>query len=303
MRLIVKPLMRDESGRAMTLALVLLVVGGLILPSLLGFMSAGLTAGQVNEKKTHELYAADAGVENGIWYLQQGGDPDDGLNFTLNGKAVVVEMDELPHECYETAIYEIVSTATSADGSSTTVLADVTNIYVLIETGQVDYGEIIAGSVYASGDLFVDSEAQIQGNAIVGGDLILNECSLVGGVVCVGGDLTLNEGAEIESDLYIAGNLLMMGGGAGSWVDGTVYVMGNVEMQGQAATNQTLWSGSNLTGGVQVDKKATIMEGVHVRFLEVASGSGTYEPVYEDYYDHYCPLGFTDPEVLVWVII
>lgn len=304
MQITVKRLVRDEQGRAMMLALLLLVVGGLILTSLLGLMTAGLTAGQVYEKKTDELYAADAGVENGIWHLQQGGDPDDVLELTVNGKNVTVEMEELPHECYETAIYEITSTATSTDGSSTSVLSRVTNIYVYVETGQIDYGEIIGTSVYSAGDLFVDSDAQIQGNAIVVGDLEMNECSLVGGVVCVGGDLTLNEGAEIQSDLYVVGNMLLMGGQEGSWVDGDAYVRGNVEMQGQAALNRTLWSGSNVTGGVAVDKKATIKGDVHVRFLEVVQASGEIlGDIYEDYYDHYCPLGFSEPEILMWLIV
>jgi len=300
----VNRLVRDEKGRAMTLALLLLVLGGLILTPLLGLMSTGLAAGQVYEKKTDELYAADAGVENAIWHLQEGGDPDDVLELTVNDKAVVVEIEELPHECYEPAIYEIISTATSADGSSTAVLCHVTNIYAYVESGWLHEGEIIGTDVFAPGDLFVDNDAQIQGNAIVEGDLILNACSLIGGVVCVGGDVTLNEGAEIQSDLYVVGNMLLMGGSTGSWIDGDVYVRGDVEMQGQAACNQTLWSGSNVTGGVQIDKNATIYGDVHVRYLEVVEASGQIlGEIYEDYYDHDCPLGFAPPEILVWVIV
>jgi cytoskeletal protein CcmA (bactofilin family)/Flp pilus assembly pilin Flp len=303
MKTTVKRLIRDEKGAAMTLALLLLVLGGLVLTPLLGLMSTGLVAGQVFEKKTDELYAADAGVENAIWYLQHGGDPNDVLEFTMNGRNVTVEMEELPHACHEAAIFEITSTATSADGSSTTVLADVTNLYLFAETGQLTEGEIIATSVYAPGDLIVDNDAQIQGHAIVVGNLVLNECSLIGGVVCVGGDLTMNAQAVVESDVYVVGNLLMMGGGLGSQINGDTHVRGDVEMQGKAAINGTLWGGSSVTGGVQVDHNAQIMGDVHVRFLEVVQGSGTYGDIYEDYYDHGCPLSFAPPEILVWVII
>ena len=148
MKTIVKRIMRDEKGKAMVLALVLLVVGGLIMVPLLGFMSTGLVAGQVYEKKTAELYAADAGVENAIWHLQQGGDATDILTTALNDKDVVVTMEEIPTECYEPAIYAIISTATSADGSSTTVIAHVTNITVYYEGSKELYsGESIGGNV------------------------------------------------------------------------------------------------------------------------------------------------------------
>jgi len=52
------------------LVLILLAVGGLILAPLLGLMSTGLLAGQVYERKTDELYAADAGVEDAVWKIQ-----------------------------------------------------------------------------------------------------------------------------------------------------------------------------------------------------------------------------------------
>ncbi len=87
MKIAVKRLVRDEKGRTMLLVLVLLVVGGLILTPLLGLMTTGLASGQVYETKTHELYAADAGVEDAIWEIQNdveelpgppcgGGDPN-----------------------------------------------------------------------------------------------------------------------------------------------------------------------------------------------------------------------------------
>jgi hypothetical protein len=60
----VKRLIRDEKGQALILALILLAIGGLIITPLLGLMTTGLLTGQVYENKMHELYAADAGVED-----------------------------------------------------------------------------------------------------------------------------------------------------------------------------------------------------------------------------------------------
>ena len=55
MKIAVKRLIRDEKGRTMILALILLVVGGLIIAPLLAYMSTGLIAGEVYEMSTAEL--------------------------------------------------------------------------------------------------------------------------------------------------------------------------------------------------------------------------------------------------------
>jgi len=67
---ILKRAHRDQNGAALTLVLVLLVVGGLILAPLLGLMSTGLMAGRVYENNMHSLYAADAGIEDGLWQIR-----------------------------------------------------------------------------------------------------------------------------------------------------------------------------------------------------------------------------------------
>ena len=74
MKSIVKKAIRDEKGAALALTLVLLLVGGLIIAPLLGFIGTGTIAGGVHEKRMDELYAADAGVEDAIWKIQK--DPD-----------------------------------------------------------------------------------------------------------------------------------------------------------------------------------------------------------------------------------
>ncbi len=62
---------RNESGQAaLAAALILLVVGSLVIPSLLGLMYAGLTKGKAHESKLQEFYAADAGVEDAMWQIK-----------------------------------------------------------------------------------------------------------------------------------------------------------------------------------------------------------------------------------------
>ena len=70
-----KNLVRDEKGAALILALILLLIGGLISAALLNHMGSGILAGEVHERRTAELYTADAGVEDAIWKLKHGETP------------------------------------------------------------------------------------------------------------------------------------------------------------------------------------------------------------------------------------
>jgi hypothetical protein len=125
-----KRLARDEQGRVMMLVLVLLVVGGLMLAPLLGLMSTGLTAGQVYENSTDGLYAADAGVEDALWKIDNqveqvkylycpGGNhswsyPEPGdPQFEINGKSVEVTITYVNN-----TTYQVISTATGNRGAT-----------------------------------------------------------------------------------------------------------------------------------------------------------------------------------------
>jgi len=64
---------KNESGQgALAMVLILLMLGAIILTPLLVFMSTGLKAGQVYESKMQEFYAADAGIEDGLWQIEYG---------------------------------------------------------------------------------------------------------------------------------------------------------------------------------------------------------------------------------------
>jgi hypothetical protein len=63
-------LIREEKGQTFILVLILLVLSALIIVPLLTYISTGIKTGQVFQKKTDELYAVDAGVEDGIWQVK-----------------------------------------------------------------------------------------------------------------------------------------------------------------------------------------------------------------------------------------
>ena len=132
MKIAVKRLIRDEKGQTMVMALILLVVGGLIVTPLLAYMSTGLIAGEVYERRTAELYAADAGVEDALWQLKQlepnpakvpttpGQSLNYPLNSTVNDKTIKVTIDMISGT-QGGGLYKVTATATSAGGSNTTI--------------------------------------------------------------------------------------------------------------------------------------------------------------------------------------
>jgi len=65
-----KGLAKGQKGQALIAALIVLVVGSLILSPLLGLMGTGTKSGQVTDRKVHETYAADAGVEDAMWHIR-----------------------------------------------------------------------------------------------------------------------------------------------------------------------------------------------------------------------------------------
>jgi len=145
MKIDMKRLIRDEKGAAMVLALILLVVGGLIIAPLMGFMSTGLIAGEVYERRMDELYAADAGVEDAIWRIQQGGVPvcpgDPYWSYTIpdvvNGKSIEVSIEYVGE-----GTYKITSIAATDDGGGTAAISG-TQIEAYITSVSNNYSGIL----------------------------------------------------------------------------------------------------------------------------------------------------------------
>jgi len=147
MKTIMKKLVRDEKGAALILALILLLIGGLISAALLGHMGSGILAGEVHERRTAELYAADAGVEDAIWKIQHQVDvPSGGCNDTsrsynisdVNGKSVHITIDY-----QDGGTYRITSIAVTDDGGGTAAIVSGTQIEAYITAVHEDYTGIL----------------------------------------------------------------------------------------------------------------------------------------------------------------
>jgi hypothetical protein len=183
-RILVK-LRRGEKGQALILAMILLFVGCLIVVSLLVYTGSGIKVGKdVHEERMNELYAADSGVVNSMWYLQNIGrlktliqkeepwytppdswdtwiivdypweDEDSGfIDYELgdiNGKQVGVIVDYFPYD----TTFHITSTGSSV-GSFTTIDA-----YFEI----LDLSPFLGNAITSDGDVTVKSPSELSGD-------------------------------------------------------------------------------------------------------------------------------------------
>ena len=167
MKRYVKRAIRDEQGNVLTLVLILLVVGGLILTPLLGLMSTGLVSGQVYERKMDEYYAADAGVEDAIWRIKY--DPSDSYPYSypdpeeppwlVNEKIldVVIYQEDIDPTCEEELRYRILSTATSEDGSSTTIDA-------YLSVSYMDFSALLDNAIISQDSIDIQPGTEINGD-------------------------------------------------------------------------------------------------------------------------------------------
>ncbi len=65
-----KKLIKGEKGQALVIVLVMMLFGSLIVAPVLSYVSSGLRVGQdVYEERMYLLYAADSGVEDAIWQV------------------------------------------------------------------------------------------------------------------------------------------------------------------------------------------------------------------------------------------
>jgi hypothetical protein len=168
-----KKLVRNEKGAALVLALILLLVGGLISAALLGHMGAGLLAGEVYGRRTTELYAADAGVEDAIWKIQNqdgylpcnpGSEPKIYTITDINGKSIEVSIDYV-----DGGTYKITSVAiTDSDGSGGIAAIDsATTVEAYLSASYLDLSPFLDNAIISQGII------DIQPGNLVNGDVWL----------------------------------------------------------------------------------------------------------------------------------
>jgi hypothetical protein len=190
MKSIMKGIIRDEKGNVFIMVLILLVVGGLILTPLLGLMSTGLLAGKVYERKMDDYYAADAGVEDAIWRIQ-----DNNLLFvnncsypeplTVNDRCVdvVVYREDLDPTCAEKLTYRIISIAATDDGGGTAAIDSGTTIDAYLSVSYLDLSAILDNAIISQDTITIQPGNEVNGDVwLPDSDDLTNKGSINGTV-------------------------------------------------------------------------------------------------------------------------
>jgi len=261
-----------EAGSVLIMALVALVVGALLLTPLLGLMGTGLMGGEVYEEKMYELYAADAGVEDAVWKLENPElsglnppgpgqcfdtnwrypeEPDDPpFELTVNGKDVSVTIQYVGTQ--EAGLFRITSVATSpASQSSTTVVSYVAATWVDDngenengENGNNDNGDGENGNG-GEGAPYQPGQGSVEEGTWIVEDGGTVDGNIEGTAIVYGkGDLTVTGNIEDDARLYVEGNLTASGNIENQ---ARVYVKGDLVVAGNAAEDDViLCVGGNL---------------------------------------------------------
>lgn len=95
-RLLSNPL-KSTRGQVLPAVLAIMVVGGLAIGPSLSFMGSALNSGKLIEARVGEIYAADAGMEHGLWTLKNSPPAEYPYSYSLpdiNGFPVNITLSE-----------------------------------------------------------------------------------------------------------------------------------------------------------------------------------------------------------------
>jgi cytoskeletal protein CcmA (bactofilin family) len=168
-----------EKGQALLITLVFLAVASLILAPLLALMATGARAQTTYMDKSRELYAADAGIDYGVWKIKDNSatapsdDPytlpavnDLQPDVWIELLGTVYPSPDIPEVFYN--YYKVTSTA-----SGTTVEAT-----IRYRSGPSFFDK----AVTAMGNIDLGNNTEIEGDVLAGGE-ITNEENITGDVI------------------------------------------------------------------------------------------------------------------------
>ncbi|MBA7503660.1 hypothetical protein ES706_02271 [subsurface metagenome] len=169
-------LIRGSKGQAtISAAMILLLIGGILIPPCLGFAVVSLKASQSGEQVLKGRYAADSGVEDAVWRISDGNLSMPVYSYSLveevNDRNVSVTIREIVG-----GVYKIISTATSDTGGNATIECYVLNIPSFLGlldsaitsngTVTIKHGANVTGNITANGT--VDNKGDVNGTVTEG---------------------------------------------------------------------------------------------------------------------------------------
>jgi len=163
-----KRAIRDEKGQTLVMVLILLLIGGLIIGPLLSYMGTGLITGNIYEKRTDELYSADAGVEDAIWKIQNndgylpcnpGSEPRNYTILDVNGKSIEVSIDYAGE-----GTYKITSIAATDDDGNTAAIDSATTIEAYLSVSYLDLSSLLDNAIVSQYTIDIQPGTEINGD-------------------------------------------------------------------------------------------------------------------------------------------
>ncbi|GAG72477.1 unnamed protein product [marine sediment metagenome] len=83
-----------EKGQVLPAVLALLVLGGLAIVPSLNYAATSLNAGRIINEGVRGVYAADAGVEDALWSLENGISPPQQLSENINQMEITIQTED-----------------------------------------------------------------------------------------------------------------------------------------------------------------------------------------------------------------
>ena len=297
----VKKLLKRQDGQIFLIALVLLAIGGLMLPPLLSFMGTGIKVSELHEEEVLSLYAADAGIEDALYVLRYL-PPMDPTEFPYSGNISDINGNDVDYRIdieivgEKSRRYKITSNATDIlDESLTTVevFVQVTEIYsaygILALNGDIDLGGSVGigdpsglpTNIHANGDIYSSSTTTVAGNATATGTIsnvdVTGNYTITEHVdyeVTVGIDTSTNSTyytdawntwphyGNLSVDNYTALGPAYIDGDLEIKNNGTVNLTGHVWVTGKVKISGTIDSTANTSDNTSLeDMHAVVSEG------------------------------------------
>jgi hypothetical protein len=232
----------------MIMALILLVVGGLLIVPTVNLTSTSLNYHRIIEENTQELYAADSGMQYALSKFAN--NPvafgPEFLPEEVNNLGVSINAEPVMDN-----VFKISSTATSEDGSSTTIESQV----IL----NANYSFLFDNAVTSPGDITLKSGTVVHGDVQLNG-VLDNKGTITGNTSneaidwptaeefsayywnyvddltpVLYNEINISSGTLVNpyliGPLYRNGNLTIKGNGGVARLEGTIYVAGDFSVQ------------------------------------------------------------------------
>jgi hypothetical protein len=151
--------LQNETGQVLLFVTITMALTMLIIPPLLNFIGGAGRSAQIREDRMLHVYAADAGVEEAYYRIQNGNisPPWEGTINDVNGCDVAIALQQETEN-----VYKIISTATSWQGVDVTIEA---------YAASIDYSYLFDNALSSYGDITLRSGVDVYGNITFNGEM------------------------------------------------------------------------------------------------------------------------------------